>query len=515
MSGPRLPAAPAARSVARPFYLPQWFRRVYQVYFLVFFFAALALMTDMGLRVFPTRLLFHVNPLTAVSTLAASWLLPASLLLSLIVVALTLLFGRAFCGWICPVGALNQFASYVTRRLRRGPPQVVNRWRPHFRLKYLLLVGLLAAALSGTMLVGLFDPLSLAARSISSALVPAARAMLGETGFRPRIFAGAWLIGGLFLAVLVANRWVTRWWCRALCPLGALLGWTSRAAIFRIHVDPDLCNQCHLCARDCQGADEPFDKHRVSECHVCLNCVASCPEGAITFRPFAPAAAPAGGVEIKRRQLLGAALAGVALWPLFRASAGSAASPGPYAIRPPAPCPRKRSWHDASAAGPASIPARRPPCSRPWTRPASKPSGRRSWSRGAAGASRAASAAAMPVPQARSAPSVRTRRAGPGKGRGSGSGPRFSTGAAVCPGRCPPPASSARKSAPRARRRSGSKRPPSSAATGRGCAYNGPTWTRPVAWAADCAKPSARSTTWPRSASPGSGNPETNGRRSP
>ncbi len=87
--------------------------------------------------------------------------------------------------------------------------------------------------------------------------------------------------------------------------------------------------------RDCQGADEPFTGHRVSECHVCLNCAASCPEGAITFSPFAPSAAPSGGVPVPRRQLIGAAIAGAALLPLYRASAGSALAPGPLAIRPP------------------------------------------------------------------------------------------------------------------------------------------------------------------------------------
>jgi MauM/NapG family ferredoxin protein len=73
----------------------------------------------------------------------------------------------------------------------------------------------------------------------------------------------------------------------------------------------------------------------VSECHVCLNCIAACPEGAISFRPFAPQAAPSGGVALARRHFLGASLGGLALWPLFRASAGSAAEPGPLAVRPP------------------------------------------------------------------------------------------------------------------------------------------------------------------------------------
>jgi MauM/NapG family ferredoxin protein len=336
---PPLPAAGEPAPAGRPktrVYLPRALRRAYQGFFLAFFLASLALMTDMGIPRFPVRFLLELNPLAALAVLASSWLLPAGLAIALAVVALTVLFGRAFCGWVCPVGTLLHVASWLTRRMRRGPYHHVNRWRPHFRVKYLLLVAFLVAALAGTLSIGLLDPISLATRSFGSALLPALSAATAAEGQRPRTFAGAWLTGALFLGLLAANRWVARWWCRALCPLGALLGLGARAAVFRIHVDRDRCNDCHRCAQDCQGADEPFSSHRVSECHVCLNCVAVCPEDAIAFRAFAPTAAPEGGVDLPRRQLVGAALAGAALLPLLRASSAEAS---PEAIRPPGALP--------------------------------------------------------------------------------------------------------------------------------------------------------------------------------
>ncbi len=341
MPAPDAPSIGRARPGPRGTYPPRLLRIAYQVFFLLVFAAALAAMTDDGIRRFPVPWLFHLDPLSALSMLASSWLIPVGLLWALATVALTVIFGRAFCGWICPVGTMHHVASWATRRLRRGPPAHVNRWRGHFRLKYLLLVGGIVAAVVGSLQVGLLDPISLAARSLGSALVPAVHALLPGGGFRARLFQAAWLTGGIFLALLVMNRWIARWWCRALCPLGALLGWISRTAVYRISVDPDLCTHCNQCARDCQGADEPFAQHRVSECHVCLNCIAACPEGAITYRPFAPVAAPAGGVNLARRQLLGAALAGAALVPLARASAGSASSQAPLAIRPPGACPEE------------------------------------------------------------------------------------------------------------------------------------------------------------------------------
>ena len=332
-SEPRL-ELPALSPVRRS-YGPRIFRIAYQIFFLLLFVATLVLMTDEGIRRFPVRWLFHLDPLSALGVLLSSWVLPVAFLWSLALVGLTLLFGRVFCGWLCPVGTLHHLVSWITRRLRKGKPERVNRWRPHYRIKYALLVALLVVAAAGSQQAGLLDPLSLGLRSLASALVPASSSLGEAEGFRPRLYQGAWLIGGIFLALLAANRWIARWWCRALCPLGALLGWIARAAIYRIHVDPETCTHCLECAADCQGADEPIGKHRVSECHVCLNCIASCPEGAIRYEPFAPTAARAGGVALPRRQLVGAALAGAALLPLFRASAGSARAASPEAIRPP------------------------------------------------------------------------------------------------------------------------------------------------------------------------------------
>ncbi|MEE9218212.1 MAG: 4Fe-4S binding protein [Acidobacteriota bacterium] len=318
-----------------PIYWPRIFRITYQSFFLLIFIASLVLMTDEGIRRFPVRWLFHLDPLAALSVLAASWMLPVAFLWSLVLVALSVVFGRAFCGWLCPIGTLNHFISWLTQRLRRGRPSEVNRWRPHFRLKYLLLVALLVTAGFGSSQVGLLDPLSLGVRSISSGLLPALSAALPGEEFRPRLYQWAWLTGAIFISILAANVWIARWWCRALCPLGALLGWISRGAVYRIEIDPELCTHCDRCAAACQGADEPFGRHRVSECHVCLNCVSACPEQAIAFRSFAPTAAPSGGVDLPRRKFLGAALAGAVLLPLFRATAGGATSLKPEAIRPP------------------------------------------------------------------------------------------------------------------------------------------------------------------------------------
>ena len=83
-----------------------------------------------------------------------------------------------------------------------------------------------------------------------------------------------------FLALLLMNLRITRFWCRALCPLGALLGVASRWSILGLHKDAATCNKCSRCEINCQGGDDPIGGapwHK-TECHLCLNCVEACPK---------------------------------------------------------------------------------------------------------------------------------------------------------------------------------------------------------------------------------------------
>lgn len=187
-------------------------RRASQALFLALFVLLLALPK-------PRIGFLQLDPLLAVSNALGTRTLYRGLLWSLAVLIPTLFFGRFFCGWVCPLGTLNHWAS-------RGRPArrvASNRYRRWQALKYYLLVTLLTAALLGSALVGLFDPLALLARSLAVSILPS----LGYAIRQPR-FEQGFLLGALLIAILALNvRW-TRFWCRALCPLGALLGAASR-----------------------------------------------------------------------------------------------------------------------------------------------------------------------------------------------------------------------------------------------------------------------------------------------
>ncbi len=124
-------------------------------------------------------------------------------------------------------------------------------------------------------------------------------------------------------------------------PLGALLGVFARFSLLRIERKGDACNDCRLCRFACQGADEPTGDHRVGECMVCLNCVPSCPEGALAYRFLGRAAPPPPRPDLSRRYLVGSVLGGLLAAPLLRAAGGGRAAADPRLIRPPGSLPER------------------------------------------------------------------------------------------------------------------------------------------------------------------------------
>jgi polyferredoxin len=157
-------------------------------------------------------------------------------------------------------------------------------------------------------------------------------------------FHQTWVIGGLLFAVLLANRWIPRFWCRALCPLGATLGLIARNALFGMEKDHSKCTDCNLCLVDCQGADSPQGgvKWKQDECHMCLNCETACPEDVIKFR-FLPNRRSMTLAQdgMDRRKVLVAAATGAAVLPLARASDTLDSNYYDRLIRPPGSVPER------------------------------------------------------------------------------------------------------------------------------------------------------------------------------
>ncbi len=209
------------------------------------------------------------DPLAAAGQAAAGLTLYWPFLLTaLIPVALTAVFGRFFCGWICPATFLYELNTNFASWLGWAGLKVGNR---HFdkRIKYgVLALGLIASALTGSVLVAAVYPPAIIGREIYYA------AAMGGFG------AGAvFFLGTLLFDLLVARRG----FCRYLCPGGALYSLLGRYRLLRIRRVVENCNDCAKCNAVCEFDLDPLRDGFGQECNNCTACIAVCPTDALTF----------------------------------------------------------------------------------------------------------------------------------------------------------------------------------------------------------------------------------------
>ncbi len=282
------------------------------------------------------NLFFNVDPLAALVAGLAGHALCLWLVWSLLILIPTLFLGRFFCGWICPVGSLHQFLGGIrSKSMQRRTRIASNRYKTWQTTKYFLLIAGLFAALCRSSMVGWMDPFSLMVRSMGLSILPAAASKKYYVVHQQHYWLSL-LSAIIILALLAMNLRITRFWCRALCPLGALLGLAARWSGLRLHKDPSTCNMCRRCLISCQGGDDPIGgaPWRKAECHLCLNCVEACPHGSLQFR-FLPSQSKVVETSLTRRKTLAAMLTGLAVVPMLRAQNLLGKSSNERLIRPP------------------------------------------------------------------------------------------------------------------------------------------------------------------------------------
>jgi len=310
-------------------------RRSYAVFFILLFVLLLWLTGFRRIRGYETPLFLELDPLVAVASFLTSWTVYKGLALSLIIIIGTLFFGRFFCSWICPLGIINQVAGSIFNKLRAVDTVALNSYRSLYRLKYYILAVLGVIAALGSLQIGLFDPISLITRSFAISVLPGLNNNSGRLYLKQPLFHGGTFLGMIFLAVLFANRFLPRFWCRAVCPLGALLGLLSFRPFFSIWRDVDRCTDCKKCLAHCHGGCDPDTAVRTAECHLCLNCIEDCPEDAIHYGLSSLSSSVHGPLDVGRRRLIESAVAGALVFPVMRSTISSKTAPQYRVIRPP------------------------------------------------------------------------------------------------------------------------------------------------------------------------------------
>ncbi len=333
-------------------------RRLSQlVVFLVFVFLFLNTeYKDNDVLQYAVNVFLRLDPLVAGAAVIAGRALVSLVWPALIVVALTLLIGRFFCGWFCPLGSTLDFFSATIFRKSKTEGRVPQSWS---RAKYLILIFLAVTSAFTLQFVFMFDPISIMIRSFTAGVYPAVNlaintlfAVLYGTpadivsepvyailkdhflAFEQPHFVMSALIGLLFVGIVAMEHFQKRFWCRNLCPLGALLGLIGRFGLVRRRVSEPDCISCGLCEERCRmGAiSGDYVGTNRSECIGCMDCRALCPEKAITFSGSVPSRLE--GLDLTRRGMLYSLGLGVVAVPMFGVE-GHKKSPDPRLIRPP------------------------------------------------------------------------------------------------------------------------------------------------------------------------------------
>jgi len=319
-------------------------RRISQVFFFTLFLW-FCIVSTIGeefwqIRAWPVNLFLQLDPLVAIGTILTTHTLYWPLLWALATVVLTIIFGRFFCSWVCPFGSIHHFVGFLGNREKTTPQKIqLNKYRKAQCIKYFVLIVFLFMAafpsLASSLQTGLLDPIPLVTRSVNLVLLPIFDSSVNFVSVTSRFYVGAWLIFLIFLTAVLLNLLIPRFYCRFVCPLGALFGIIDRFAIWRIGKNQSECIDCKLCEKSCEGGCEPAGNIRISECVLCFNCLDDCKHELISYQSQPSLAGEITNPDISRRGFVLSLASGILAVPAVRLSNKIGSNWSHKVIRPP------------------------------------------------------------------------------------------------------------------------------------------------------------------------------------
>ena len=225
--------------------------------------------------------LLIIDPLVSLSTGLASRAWVWSLIAAGIILAVCILIPRGFCGYICPLGTLiDLFDWAIGKRVTRFRAPDDGWW---VHTKYYILLGTLIAAMFGVLISGFFSAIPVITRGLLFIFHPIQTGMHRGWHNVPDMHVGHFVSLVLFAAVLLMGLWKPRFWCKYVCPSGAVFSVFNHFRATERKVE-DTCIHCNKCVEIC-----PFDPikpdftTRVTDCTLCQTCGGACPVDAIKF----------------------------------------------------------------------------------------------------------------------------------------------------------------------------------------------------------------------------------------
>ena len=231
----------------------------------------------------PAETFLALDPLVSISTSIGSRTPVRSAGFAGVILLVCLVIPRGFCGYVCPLGTLiDVFDWAVGRRVARLDPAAGQWW---VRLKYYLLVLVLAGAVCGVVLTGFVAAIPIVTRGLAFLCTPIQTGTVRGWHQVPPITAGQYLSIGLFAGVFVLGLLRPRFWCKYVCPTGATFSLVNLLRLTDRKVESS-CIDCGQCVKACPfDAIRPDYSTRGADCTFCQTCGGACSAGAIRFVP--------------------------------------------------------------------------------------------------------------------------------------------------------------------------------------------------------------------------------------
>lgn len=214
-------------------------------------------------------------PIGAMQSIAKSPKMSFSFYAVGIILAFGVVLGRAVCGYLCPFGLLQELIGMI--------PVPKFRIKKIFRyLKYVVLgvfVLLLPAVVSGVAGVGMpwFCEYICPAGTLEGGIA----LTLGNAALRATIGWVFWLKFGILIAITLLCLFCHRFFCKTLCPLGAIYGLLNKISLYHLHLEKEKCVGCGKCSAACKMDLDPSKELRSTECILCGKCTTVCPSNAL------------------------------------------------------------------------------------------------------------------------------------------------------------------------------------------------------------------------------------------
>ena len=280
-------------------------RRVSQGFFLVLFIYILWSTTYPLQGLLPPGTFFQINPLLVFITSISQRILLPGVAFCAAMLILTFILGRFFCGWICPLGTTIDIVGALKRKSSKPTDALNSKIR---KGKFIILTVIFIFAALGIQIAWLFDPMVIMGRFVSLNLIPTVTLILNKAfistiqglnmygplydfyrtlkssllGVRVAYFDHSLLIFLFFVFIAGSALFLKRFWCRVICPLGALYSLAARFSLLSRIVSS--CVDCKRCKSTCRmGAISDDLSYAKGECILCMDCIYDCPAHATTF----------------------------------------------------------------------------------------------------------------------------------------------------------------------------------------------------------------------------------------